>query len=139
MSRRAGSNQPNIQGLSRQVKQEVAALKCLGLSLLALAITYFVMSIVNVLSLSRTSFEQVHDDKWSTSELYKYTRQLNIMKLAHSCLLVTLTVPIAFLTTRNKVTSRRRYDHLITLTILLELSYIMPLMFAVKRSLDEKS
>ena len=139
MSRRAGSDQPNIQGLSRQVKQEVAALKCLGLSLVALAIAYLAISIVNVLGLSRASFDHMQDDKWSAGELYKYTRQLNIMKLAHSCLLVTLTVPIAFLTTRNKVTSRRRYDHLITLTILFELSYIMPLMFAVKKSFDERS
>ena len=61
------------------------------------------------------------------------------MKLAHACILVTLTVPIAFLTTRKKVTTRKRYDSLLTLTMLLELSYIMPLAFAVKRSLDEKS
>lgn len=85
--------------------------------------------------LTRDDFYYNHDT-WTAIELYKYVRQLNILKLSHACILVTLTVPIAFLTCRKKVTTKRRYDNLLVLTLILELGYLMPLMFNIKKSLD---
>lgn len=140
LNRRKGLNQPNINGLTRQVKQEVSALKCLGFTLVTLAIFYVIMSIINSVLLSRSLFDHNADDQWSKGELYKYTKQLNIVKLAHSCILVTLTVPIAFLTTRNRPhKSKKRYDTLLMLTIVLEMCYLIPFIFIVKKSLEEKN
>lgn len=93
------------------------------------------MCIINLVSLSRSSFQE---SRWSEEDLYQYTRELNIMKLSHSCALLLLTFPIAFLTARKKVTTKKRYNTLLTLTLIAELSYVMPLMFNIKKSLDKK-
>ena len=100
---------------------------------------YLIMSIVNIMSLNRAVFDQEIHHRWSKGELYKYTKELNIMKLAHACILVTLTVPIAFLTTRKRVTTKKRYGTLLILTLLLEVCYIIPLVFVMQKSLEEKN
>ena len=134
----SGSSRPDIQGLTRQVKQEVGALKCLGFSLVTLGLAYVSMCIVNLVTLSRSSFGRAQDNRWSEEDLYQYTWELNIMKLSHSCALLLLTFPIAFLTARKKVTTKKRYNTLLTLTLVAELCYVMPLMFNIKKTLDKK-
>ena len=133
VSQRNSQNRPDIGGLSREVKQEVSALKCLGISLMSLTLVYIGMSIVNLSSLSHEKFASVAEDKRTAK--YSYTKHLNYVKVAHSCILFTLTVPIAFLTVRRTVNKKKRYNHLLCLTMIALMCYIIPLVFYINMNI----
>ena len=60
------------------------------------------------------------------------------MKVVHSSILLALAIPIVCMTTKNKVSKKHRYLNILRLTMLAEITYIFPLAFNIKKSLNEK-
>ena len=118
----------------------MAALKCLGLTLVTLAFLYTIVAIVNLSTLSTTSFAKSSDDSlWSVASLFSFVNELNRMKVGHGITLIIFTVSIAFLTTRNKVTTKQRYTNLIILTLLLQMSFLLPSAYDAFKALSLRS
>jgi len=136
--KRQSSNRPNIQGMTRVVKQEVSALKCLGITLINVVLLYFGLAVFNAVKLSRSKFRDDEDHEWTGDELYEYSKDLTVMKVVHSSILLGLAIAIVCLTTKNKVSKKHRYTKILRLTMVAELTYILPLVYNVKKSLDEK-
>ena len=124
--------------MTRVVKQEVSALKCLGITLINVVLLYFVLAVINAMKLSRNKFMDDVDHEWTGDELFKYSKDLTVMKVVHSSVLLGLAIWIVCLTTKNKVSKKRRYTNILRLTMVAELTYIIPLVYNVKKSLEEK-
>ena len=107
---------------------------------MTLAFLYTIVAIVNLSTLSTTSFEKSSDDSlWSVASLFSFVNELNRMKVGHGITLIIFTVSIAFLTTRNKVTTKQRYTNLVILTLLLQISFLLPSAYDTFKALSLKS
>ena len=101
------------------MKQEVSALKCLGLTLLTLCFLYTIMSVVNLSNLSTASFGNLSGSLWQVQDLFNFENSLNRMRIGHGVSMILMTICITFLTTRNKVTTKQRYTNLMILILVL--------------------
>ena len=59
--------------------------------------------------------------------------------MVHGVIIILLTICIAFLTTRNKVTTKQRYSNLIILTLILQVSFLIPCVYDTTQALSLKN
>jgi len=60
------------------------------------------------------------------------------MKVVHSSTLLCLAIPIVLMTTKSKVSKKNRYTNILRLTLVAQLIYVLPLIYSMKKCLDEK-
>ena len=96
---------------------------------------YTIMAVVNLSNLSKDSFANSPDEIWSVEDLFSYVYSLERMRIIHGVSLILMTICVAFLTTRNKVTTKQRYTNLVILTLTLELSFLVPLVYGSIKAL----
>ena len=115
-------------------------MRCLGGWLVAMSITYLVMTAINWMSLDVNSFYKEREDHWHNmyvEDLFTYTKDIEEMKVAHGLSLLAITAFICNMTRKNKVLTKRQYSQLLCLTCTVTILYLVPLMYIAKITFDE--
>lgn len=125
-----------------EIKQTLAAAKCLGAWLIGLSSTYLCMTALNWYTLDIERFKQQKESHWHNmyvEELFQYTVDIEEIKLIHGFALFLITLFIFRMTRQNKVLTRRQYCQLMFLTIFISLLYAVPVLYIAKRTFDESN
>jgi len=134
------SGRPDIKKIREEIRQLLNAMRCLGVWLVAMSITYLFMTAVNWMTLDIDGFYKEREDHWHNmyvEDLYTYTKDIEEMKVAHGLSLLAITSFICNMTRKNKVLTKRQYSQLLCLTCTVTVLYLVPLMYIAKITFDE--
>lgn len=133
-------HRPDIQRLRKEISQILKASKCLGAWLVTLSLFYLGMTAVNWYFLDIAKFEALKKAHWKdmyVDDLYRYTKDIEGIKIVHGLMLLGVTAFIYNMTRKNKVMTRRQYCQLLFLTIVISLLYIFPVLYIAKITFEE--